>query len=97
MILKLLIKKVIVSNKKKYSVETINVKDTKKYLDDYLVKNYSQEFNNMKFVGITGTNITRNIDISLIDTAGEERFKSITKAYYKGSDGIILMFDTAEV
>ena len=48
--------KVIVSNNKNYSVETINVPDTEKYLQDYLVKNYAKEFDNMKIVGITGTN-----------------------------------------
>ncbi len=48
--------KVIVSNNKKYSVETVNVKDTDKYLNDYLVKTYSHLFKDIKFVGITGTN-----------------------------------------
>ena len=27
------------------------------------------------------------------DTAGQERFKTITTAYYRGSDGIIIVFD----
>ena len=47
---------VIVSNNKKYSVKTINVPDTQKYLQDYLVNKYAKEFNKMKIVGITGTN-----------------------------------------
>ena len=34
-------------------------------------------------------------DISLIDTAGQERFKSITKTYFKGADGIILLYDVS--
>ena len=33
------------------------------------------------------------IAISLIDTAGQDRFRTITKSYIKGSDGIILMYD----
>ena len=33
------------------------------------------------------------IAISLVDTAGQERFRTITKSYIKGSDGIILMYD----
>ena len=33
------------------------------------------------------------ITISLIDTAGQERFRAITKTYIKGIDGIILMYD----
>ena len=48
--------KVIVSNNKSYPVETINVKNTTKYLNDYLVKNYSKLFKSIKFIGITGTN-----------------------------------------
>ncbi|MBR4230617.1 MAG: UDP-N-acetylmuramoyl-L-alanyl-D-glutamate--2,6-diaminopimelate ligase [Bacilli bacterium] len=48
--------KVIVSNNKKYSVETINVENTTKYLNEYLVNKYSKEFKNIKFIGITGTN-----------------------------------------
>ena len=38
-------------------------------------------------------NVTKSIDISLVDTAGQERFKSITKSYYKESDGILLIYD----
>ena len=40
-----------------------------------------------------GNKSTKSFDISLIDTAGQERFKSITKTYYKGSDGILLIYD----
>jgi GTPase SAR1 family protein len=27
------------------------------------------------------------------DTAGQERFRTITSAYYRGSDGIIMVYD----
>jgi Ras-related protein Rab-1A len=27
------------------------------------------------------------------DTAGQERFKTITAAYYRGADGIIMVYD----
>ena len=27
------------------------------------------------------------------DTAGQERYRTITNAYYKGADGIIIVFD----
>lgn len=40
-----------------------------------------------------GKSITRQIDITLVDTAGQERFKSITKSYFKGSDGVLLLYD----
>ena len=35
----------------------------------------------------------KNIMLKIYDTAGEERFRSIVKNYYKGADGIILMYD----
>ena len=37
--------------------------------------------------------IQKNINISLVDTAGQERFRSIAKNFYKGSDGILLIYD----
>ena len=33
------------------------------------------------------------VKLQIWDTAGQERFRTITSAYYKGSHGIILMFD----
>lgn len=46
----------IVANYGDYSVPTEIVEDTEKYVTDYVEKNYSQELNNMKIIGITGTN-----------------------------------------
>ena len=40
-----------------------------------------------------GVPVTKSFDISLVDTAGQERFKAITKTYYKESDGILLIYD----
>jgi small GTP-binding protein len=37
-----------------------------------------------------------NVDISITDTAGQERFRSITKMYYKGADGILVGFSLTE-
>ena len=48
--------KKIVATHGEYEVETEIVKDTEKYLNDYLVKNYSEQFKSIKFIGITGTN-----------------------------------------
>jgi len=39
-----------------YSVNTIVVKDTKKYLEEYLENNYYDEIKNLKLIGMTGTN-----------------------------------------
>lgn len=32
-------------------------------------------------------------DLHIWDTAGQERFKNITQAYYRGADGVFIVFD----
>ena len=39
-----------------YSVETVIVQDTRKYLEDYLYRNYYDKIKKMKLIGVTGTN-----------------------------------------
>ena len=46
----------IICEEGSYSVETIVVKDTRKYLIDYLKTNYYDKINKLKVIGITGTN-----------------------------------------
>ena len=63
-------------------------------------------FNKEKFnyiSSITVDNETKLFDcnnkkylITLYDTAGQERFRSITKSYYKMADGFLLMFDITD-
>jgi len=48
--------KKIICEKGTYSVETINVSNTRDYFNDYLYKNYYNLFSDMKFIGVTGTN-----------------------------------------
>ncbi len=33
------------------------------------------------------------LNVSIWDTAGQERYKSITNAYYRGANGVIVVFD----
>ena len=40
--------------------------------------------------------ITRNFDIILFDTAGQERYRAITKSYFKDSKGIILIYSIVD-
>ena len=39
----------------------------------------------------------KNIIIKIFDTAGQERFKSISKNYFKSSDGILLLYDVSNL
>ena len=43
-----------------------------------------------KFKRLEVNNI--DVDISITDTAGQERFRSISRSYYKGADGILIGF-----
>jgi len=33
------------------------------------------------------------VKVQIFDTAGQERFKTITKAYYRNADGALLIYD----
>lgn len=46
----------IIAEEGKYSVNTIIVSDTKKYLKEYLENNYYDEIKKLKLIGMTGTN-----------------------------------------
>ena len=38
----------------------------------------------------------QNLKLALWDTAGQERFRTLTSAYYKGAQGIILVYDCSK-
>lgn len=40
---------------------------------------------------------SKKIKVNLTDTAGQERFKAITKSYYKGSDAALLLYDITDI
>ena len=63
-----------------FSVSTIGVDKKSLNLDDIEV-NFNNKLEKKSF------------HISLYDTAGQERFRSITKSYINKTDGIILMYD----
>lgn len=46
----------IICEEGNYSVKTIHVKDTRKYLIKYLHKKYDKKLSKMKIIGVTGTN-----------------------------------------
>ena len=55
----------IVANHGNYSVETIIVDDTRKYLEEYLKENYKKYLDEMTIIGFTGTN-GKSTSVSLI-------------------------------
>ena len=38
----------------------------------------------------------KTIKLNIWDTAGQERFKTITSAYYKGSHGVVIVYDITD-
>ncbi len=36
------------------------------------------------------------VSLQLWDTAGQERFQSVTRSYYRGANGVILMYDVSQ-
>jgi small GTP-binding protein len=44
-----------------------------------------------KFIEIDGV----RVKLQIWDTAGQEKFRSITKAYYRGAHGILVVFDVS--
>ena len=66
-----------------------------RYTENKFQKNY------LTTIGIDfkSKNITlhnKSVKLKIWDTAGQERFRNITQQYYKGADGIVLVFDLTD-
>ena len=67
----------------------------------FLVK-YTEDIFNEQYISTIGCDYRfketilksgKKVKIRILDTAGQERFRALTKNYYKGADGIILIYD----
>ncbi len=64
-----------------------------RYSDDTFVENHISTIGldyRLKMINLSDNKIVK---MQIWDTAGQDRFRAITKNYYKGAHGIILMFD----
>lgn len=68
---------------KSHSISTIGVELFTKYYEvNYTVGN---------------TNQIDVVKVNIWDTAGQEKYKSVTSSYYKGSKGIFVLYDTTKL
>lgn len=38
----------------------------------------------------------QNIKVTIWDTAGQQRYKSLSKVYYKGASGVVIVYDITD-
>lgn len=60
------------------------------------------EDNYVSTIGVDVKKRVLNVDghkvkLQLWDTAGQERFRTITQSYYRGADGIVIVFDLTDM
>jgi small GTP-binding protein len=69
-----------------------------------LILRYADNEFNLNIMGTAGVDLKRknvtinqeNVKVNIYDTAGHERFKQISKSQFKGSDGIIIIYDVTD-
>lgn len=64
-----------------------------RYSEDTFVENHISTIGldyRLKMINLSDNKVVK---MQIWDTAGQDRFRAITKNYYKGAHGIILMFD----
>ena len=70
------------------------------FLQQYIKKTFKEV--GMMTVGVDSETVDviidneKKVSTKIWDTAGQERFRNITNLYYKGADGIILVFDVTD-
>lgn len=77
----------IVAEEGNYSVETLIVEDTRKYLEEYLKENYNKYLKEMTIIGVTGTNgktTTAKLIHDALNTAGIKTAYLGTIGFYIG-------------
>ena len=63
-----------------------------RFADDQFTENYVTTIG-VDFRFKTMIVMDKVIKVQVWDTAGQERYRSITNAYYRGAEGILIVFD----
>lgn len=66
-----------------------------RFLDDFYVENFLPTVGidfKTKVIGYNG----QNIKLNLWDTAGQEKFRTLTTSYYKGANAVVFVYDITD-
>ena len=67
-----------------------------RFADDSFTESYLTTIGvDFRFRTIQSAN-NKRVKLQIWDTAGQERFRTMTSAYYRGSDGIVLVYDVTD-
>ena len=67
-----------------------------RFVDDQYLENYNPTIGvDFKIKSIDANQ--KKVKMQLWDTAGTEKFKNITNAYYKGTHGVVVVFDLCDL
>ncbi len=90
--------KLIVEEDNNYSIPYEVVEDTRKYLEDYLIDNYSEYINEMNIIGLTGTNgktTTAYLIYQALNLLNDDCAYIGTLGYYKKEGKIMSLPNTS--
>ena len=90
----------IICEKGSYPVETIVVRDTNKFLNFYLKNKYYKEIEDMKFIGVTGTNgktTTCFLTHQMLELLGLKNAYIGTIGFYLGKEKRVLKNTTPDI
>lgn len=72
-------------------------------VNDYLLDNKSKVNSNskhtvgvefgQKFLSVNSGGASKTLKLQIWDTAGQERYRAVTRSYFRGSLGVILVYD----
>ena len=68
-----------------------------RYSDNVFVENYITTIGLDYKLKIVKLDSGKTIKVQLWDTAGQDKYRTIAKNYYKGSHGILLLYDTTKM
>ena len=68
-----------------------------RYSDNVFVENYITTIGLDYKLKIVKLDSGKTIKVQLWDTAGQDKYRTIAKNYYKGSHGILLLYDITKI